>query len=239
MVVSTKAIVISSLKYAESDLIVTCYTEASGLKTYLLRRILTSKKGKLRTSQFQPLTQLDLVAFHKDKGTLEQIREAKVIQPYQSLHTNIIKSTLTLFISEVLKNAIHEESNDISLYNYLSYSFKWLDLNDSIANFHILFLLNLTQYLGFYPDHSTIEHSYFNLLEGNFQNSETNKYCRKGLLIDHFKLFFGINFDSLSQIKMQKQERLELLNLLLDYYQLHLHGFKKPKSVLILNQLFR
>ncbi|MBV1923132.1 MAG: DNA repair protein RecO [Flavobacteriaceae bacterium] len=239
MVVSTKAIVISSLKYAESDLIVTCYTEVAGLKTYILRRIASSKKGKLRVAQFQPLTQLDLIAFHKNKGALEQIREAKVVHPYKTLHTNIIKSSLTLFISEVLKNAIHEESNDLFLYKYLTDSLNWLDNNDDIANFYILFLLNLTTHLGFYPDHSTIEHSYFNMLEGNFQIRETNKYCKKGNLIDYFKLFFGINFDSLSQIKMQKQERLELLNLLLDYYQLHLHGFKKPKSILILNQLFR
>ena len=179
MVVSTKAIVISTLKYAESDLIVTCYTEASGLKTYLLKRILSSKKGKLRTSQFQPLTQLDIIAFHKDKGTLEQIREAKVIHPYQTLHTNILKGTLILFISEVLKNAIHEESNDISLYKYLTDSLNWLDVHDEIANFHILFLLNLSSHLGFYPDHSTIEHSYFNLMEGNFQERETNIYCKK------------------------------------------------------------
>ncbi|HCW63386.1 MAG TPA: DNA repair protein RecO, partial [Leeuwenhoekiella sp.] len=100
MLVTTKAIVISAIKYGEADLIVRCFTEEAGLKSYILRRILKSKKGKLRTAMFQPASQLELVAVHKDKGTLESIREAKVIQPYVSLHTDVLKSSVVLFLSE-------------------------------------------------------------------------------------------------------------------------------------------
>ena len=84
MIVSTKAIVFSAIKYSEADLIVTCFTQKEGIKSYLLRRILKAKSGKLKASQFQLLTQLDIVAYHKNKGTLESIREAKVIYPYQT-----------------------------------------------------------------------------------------------------------------------------------------------------------
>ena len=111
MLVKTKAIVISSIKYGEADLIVKCFTQSDGLKSYLLRNILKSKKGKLRTAMFQPLTQLDIEANHKDKGTLETIREAKVTYHYQTLHTDVVKSSIVLFLSEILRNAIEYIEN--------------------------------------------------------------------------------------------------------------------------------
>jgi DNA repair protein RecO (recombination protein O) len=238
MIVNTKAIVLFSLKYSDTDLIVTCFTEISGLKTYLLPRILNSKKAKVKASLFQPLTQLDLVAIHKDRGTLEYIKEAKLSKLYITLHTNILKTTLVLFLSEILKNSITEEQQDLDLFNYLSQSFIWLDENETIANFHILFLLKLSAFLGFYPDISLQSQSYFNLIEGVFQESATNNYCEKGEAVENLKLFFGINFDDLHKIKMNKKMRLLTLNLLITYFQLHLHAFKQPKSLQVLNQLF-
>src|SRR5690554_4860740 len=109
MIVKTKAIVFSAIKYAEADLIVCCYTERDGINSYLLRNILKSKKSNLKASYFQPLTQLDLIASHKDRGTLDYIKEAKVQHPYLSLHTHIVKSSLVLFLAEMLKNCIREE----------------------------------------------------------------------------------------------------------------------------------
>jgi len=239
MVITTKAIVFSSIKYSEADLIVKCFTQSSGLKTYLLRNVLKSKKGKLKASYFQPLTLLEIEASHKDKGTLESIRDVKVSFPYQSLHTQILKSSLAIFIAELLTNAISEEAEDTMLFQYIEESLIWLDSNTEIANFHIMFLLNLSLHLGFYPDTSTLPNQYFNLLEGNFQEFNNGKYCEYGITIDHLKQFFGIDFDAISRIKLSKNQRSDLLNLLLTYYQLHLHGFKKPKSLEVLNQIFQ
>ncbi|MFK5982154.1 MAG: DNA repair protein RecO [Flavobacteriaceae bacterium] len=238
MVITTKAIVFSSIKYSEADLIVKCFTQTSGLKTYLLRNVLKSKKGKLKASYFQPLTLLEIEASHKDKGTLESIRDVKVSFPYQSLHTQILKSSLAIFIAELLANTISEEAEDAMLFQYIEESLIWLDSNTEIANFHIMFLLNLSLHLGFYPDTSTLPNQYFNLLEGNFQEFNNGKYCEYGIIIDYLKQFFGIDFDAISRIKLSKNQRSDLLNLLLIYYQLHLHGFKKPKSLLVLNQIF-
>jgi len=239
MVVATEAIVLHTLKYAEADLIAHCYTLSDGRKTYMLRRILKSKKGALKVSLFQPLTQLEIIANHKNKGTLENIREAKVISPYKTLHTNVIKSSVVLFLSEVLKDAIQEEEANSALYHYISNAFNFLDVSEDFANFHIYFLLNLTQYLGFYPDINEENALYFNLLEGLFQQKSTNSYCEEGVHVQALRQFFGIKFDAVSQIKLNKTTRLEVLHLLIRYYQLHLHGFKKPKSLAILNQLFQ
>ena len=147
MQVHTKAIVLSSIKYGDTSLIVKAFTEVDGVKSYLLKGILSTKKGKLKPALFQPLTQLELVANHKNKGTLETIREAKVIHPYKSLHNDIVKNSMVLFLAEMLTHSIREEQEDKSLYNYLEYSFIWLDTNDNSSNFHLLFLLNLTKYL--------------------------------------------------------------------------------------------
>ena len=238
MVLTTKAIVLSAIKYRDSDLIVSCFTEVSGIKSYLLHKVLSSKKGKLKASYFQPLTQLELEVVHRDKGTLESIKEAKIIHPYSTLHLDVIKGTLVIFLAEMLKNTIKEEEKNIELFRFLEHSLLWLDKNENIGNFHILFLLKLSSYLGFYPDTSHINKKYFNLIEGNFQNSITNNYCKEGSTVQGIKQFFGIDFDTISSIKLTKSVRFETLNLLLMYYKLHLHNFINPKSLLVLKQLF-
>lgn len=238
MVITTKAIVLSSIKYSEADLIVKCYTKSSGLKSYLLKNILKSKRGKLKASYFQPLTLLEIEAVHKNKGNLERINEAKILYPYQSLHTQVVKSAMVIFLAEILTSSIQEAAEDKALYQYLEKSFIWLDSANEIANFHILFLLKLSIYLGFYPDTSTIAQPYFNLLEGNFQVNNIGRYCVDGVHVAELKQFFGIEFEAISRIKPTKKIRMDILNLLLMYYQLHLQSFKKPKSLLVLNKIF-
>ncbi len=238
MLVSTKAIVFSAIKYAEADLIVSCFTEEAGLKTYMLRGILKSKKGKLKASYFQPLTQLEVIADHKNRGNLEYLREAKIFYPYKSLHTNIVKSSLVMFLSEMLKNCIREEEKNVELYRFLENSLISLDEKEQVANFHIYFLLELSNYLGFYPDASNSDLAFFNVLEGNFQADDTDDYCLEGVYIEEFKRFFNISIDTLEQIKLNKNNQQDILNLILNYYQLHIQGYRKPKSLPILNQLF-
>jgi DNA repair protein RecO (recombination protein O) len=238
MLIKTKAIVISSLKYSEADLIVKCFTESSGLKTYLLRNILKSKKGKLRTAMFQPLTQLEIEAYHKDKGTLESIREAKVLEHYQTLHTEIAKSAIVFFISDVLRSAIQEEEANPALFEYLIAATSWLDAHDHVANFHLLFLVRLSKHLGFYPDDSDLSMTYFNLLDGTFENVERNKFCYSGETINVLKQLLGIHFDALQNVTLNQKQRAAFLTMLLQYYELHLQGFKKPRSLAVLNSIF-
>lgn len=238
MLVDTNAIVISSLKYGEADLIVKCFTEKSGLKTYLLRGILKSKKGKFRASMFQPLSQLELIANHKDKGTLEYLQEAKIKGAYKTLHTDVMKSTMVFFISEVLKNSVQEEEENKPLYHYLETTFNWLDHHEKFANFHLLFMLKLTKYLGFYPEDSNPEPEYFNMLDGVFQEVKTNAYCIEGPNVLLLKKLLQMNFSNLEELKLNKTARNYFLEMLLLYYQLHIDSFKKPKSLAVLHEIF-
>lgn len=238
MLITTKGIVLSALKYGEADLIVKCFTEKSGLKTYLLRGVLKSKKGKLKASLFQPLTQLEIVANHKDKGTLEYMREAKLLHAYQSLHTNILKSTVVMFLSEVLRNAVKEEEPNEPLFEFLETSLTWFDMHERTANFHLYFLLKLTRYLGFYPDDSFSGEPVFNLIDGTFQEVETNNDCISDENVEVLKQLLGTNFDDLSAIKLNQTSRSRFLLMLLNYYEIHLQGFKKPKSLAVLNEIY-
>lgn len=238
MQITTKAIVFSSLKYGDTSLIVKAFTESDGLKSYLLKGILTSKKGKLKAAYFLPLMQLELVANHKNKGTLESIREAKVAVPYQTLHTDIVKNSMVLFLAEMLGNSIQEQEQDKGLFNYLEYALHWLDQNPANPSFHVLFLLNLTKYLGFYPDTAFQNAPTFDLLEGSFITVPSLNPLIEGDTLIGFKKFLGINFDALQTVRMSKPQRQELLKKVILYFELHLHGFRKPKSLAVLNAVF-
>ena len=115
-VVTTKAIILSSLKYGDTSLIVKCYTQEEGVKTYLIRGVLKPKKSGLKAAYFQPLTQLRIVANHNSKNTLNSIKELQVIHPYKTFHTDIVKQSVVLFLSEVLSNSIQEEEQNLALY---------------------------------------------------------------------------------------------------------------------------
>lgn len=236
--ITTKAIVFNALKYGDTSLIVKCFTEQEGIKSYMLRGILKSKKGKLKTAYFQPLTQLQITAKHSAKSTLHSIREAQVIHPYETIYTSIVKQSIVLFLSEVLSGIIREEEENVSLYNYIETALIWLDTHNSIANFHLLFLLNLSRFLGFYPDTSEQEKIAFNLLDGHFTNSINEKLTVSGNKLASFKKLLGINFDEISKVSFSKQERQTVLRMIIRYFELHLDGFKKPKSLDVLETVF-
>lgn len=238
MLVPTKAIVISKLKYRDNDLIVKCYTEHFGVQSYLLRGVLKSKKGKLRTAYFQLLSQLEIIVSYRQSRSLQSIRDVKPINFYQSIYSNVAKSAIAMFLAEVLSGILKEEEKNQSLYTYLETTFLWLDANDEISNFHLLFLINLTRYLGFYPELTNTHLDFFNLEDGKFQIQKTNPYCISGEKLTQFKELLGINFDALNSINISSKKRQELLNMILLYFELHLGSLKKPRSLQVLNQVF-
>jgi len=237
MPTSTKAIVISSIKYGDTSFIVNCYTESDGIKSYILRGVLKSRKGKLKPAYFQPLTQLQIVANHNSKGNLNSLKEVEVLHFYEEMHTEIKKQAVAIFLAEVLNDSLKEEEANNHLFQYLETSFLWLDSHNEIANFHLIFLLNLTKFLGFYPELERINSSYFDLAEGTFTEYFTTT-CIEGVELTQFKKILGMNFDKISSIKFNATERQLVLAVLVRYFELHLSGFRKPKSLPILKSVF-
>lgn len=237
-IVNTKAIVLSAIKYGDTSLIVKCYTEEEGVKTYLIRGVLKPKKKGIKVAYFQPLTQLKMVANHNSKNTLNAIKEVQVNHPYKTIHSDIVKQSMVLFLSEVLSSSIQEEEQNKTLYAYLETAFIWLDTHDKIVNFHLLFLLNLTGFLGFYPDLSEKDKIGFNLLEGNFSDSTQDKNVIYRNDFYQFKKLLGINFNRLETVTYSKDERQLVLQVIIKYYALHLDSFRNPKSLQILETVF-
>ena len=237
MTISTRAIVISSLKYGDTSLIVNCYTESDGIKSYLLKGILKSRKGKLKPAYFQPLMQLKIVANHNKRGNLNSLKEVEILNFYEEMHTEIKKQSIAMFLAEVLNGSLKEEEANSYLFQYLETSFLWLDSHDDIANFHLVFLLNLTKFLGFYPELVDKNASYFDLEEGTF-TEYFSQTCISGSELAQFKKILGTNFDGISAIKFNSEERQLVLSVLIRYFELHLSGFRKPKSLTILKTVF-
>lgn len=236
MLVKTKAIVLSSLRYQDKSLIVKCFTESDGLKSYYVRDAFTSKKSGQKTVYFRPLNILEIEASHKNKGTLEYFKEVKLAHPYFSISTDIVKTTIAIFISEMLHYSIKEEEKNENLYYFLETALLWLDSHDEVANFHLILLLEITKFLGFYPDSSQNSHAFFEMTEGIFVPFASIS-CLNGEESDLLKRLIPLKLDNNSRA-FHVSERQQLLKILLDYYAFHLDGFKRPKSLEVLKEIF-
>ncbi|WP_242203783.1 DNA repair protein RecO [Aestuariivivens insulae] len=238
MLVSTKAIVLSKLKYRDNDLIVKCYTEKLGVVSVLLRNVLRSKKGSAKVAYFQLLSQLDIVMQYKENRSLQAINEVKTSYMYASVHANVFKSAIAMFLAEILSNALQEEEENKILFSYLEATLQWLDTNSEYANFHLLFLLKLTKYLGFYPGGYTTGYGFFNLQEGKFVSRAEHIHTISGENIVLLKQLLGTTFDAINTVKINAKQRQSFLNMILRYFELHLGSFKHPRSLQIFNQVF-
>ena len=236
MLVKTKAIVISALKFQEKSLIVKCFTLSSGLKSYFVRDAFSNRKTSQKIAYFQPFSILEIEAVHKNKGTLENLKEIKTAVPFQTIHTDIVKSTIVMFLSEMLHHSIQEEEKNESLFEFLESALIWFDHHDEVSNFHLILLLEATKYLGFYPDVSEIDLPFFEMNDGVF-----TLFHGINALTEHetnlFKKLIDLKFDN-DQRVFHVVERQVLLKVLIDYYSFHLEGFKRPKSLDVLREIF-
>lgn len=238
MLSKNNSIVLSKLKYREYDLIVKCYTQQRGVVSYLLKGVLKSKKGLSKTVYYQALSQLQIEESYKPNQTLHFIKEVKFNYIYKSLHTNIYKSSIVLFLAEILSKVLKEEEKNEGLYEFIAAALQYLDNEDQFSNFHLLFLLKLTRYLGFQPENLDNDYLYFNLESGIFESNNNGIYSISGANLTLLKQLLGTNFDALDTIKINATQRQEFLNMLLYYFELHLGSFKKPKSLQVLNEVF-
>lgn len=237
MSTTNKAIVLSKIKYRDNDLIVTCYTQKRGIVSYLIRNAYKSKSNKT-IAYYQSLSQLFIDEKYKQNQSLQYITEVKTSFVYKTLHTNVLKSSVAMFIAEVLTSVLKEEEQNSTLFDYIELSLQWLDTESNFSNFHLLFLLELTKYLGFYPENKFNDNSIFNLQTGAFENNLIDKYSISQQNNYILKKLLGMKFDGLYELQLNANQRRNFLNTLLLYFELHLGYFKRPKSLEVFSQLF-
>lgn len=238
MYIKTKAFVISSVKYADADLIVKCYLESHGMMSFLVKGVRKSKRSKINNSYFQPLSYLNVEFTYRPNKNLLFFKEVASAYHFNEIRKNIYKSTLSLFLSEILHSCIREEEANQSLFQFIETTMLELENADKIGHFHLLFLLQLSQYLGFLPNKEHSAFPYFNLIDGVFQSKETNRYCFSGSEVEDLKLLLNFSYHGLETLRLPKERRIQLLDLLLLYFEIQIQGFKKPLSCQVLQEVF-
>jgi len=228
MLQKTRGLVLNFLRYRETSVIVHIYTEEFGIQSYIENGV-RSSKGRNKAALFQPLTLLDLVVYHKEKGGIQRLSEVKISHPFHSIPFEFAKSSIGLFLTEMLSKTLKEESSNPPLFNFLTQSVLWLDeATSGYENFHLVFLMKLAAFLGFAPD-SGIE--------------VADQLRQHGLPVfddEALRLLDELTSASYDRSPtLTRAMRGYLLELLLKFYELHLDGLGEVKSLAVLQEVMR
>jgi len=240
MLHKTRGIVLNHIKYSESSLIVTIYTELYGRQAYIVQGV-RGKKSRTKANIFQALFLLDMEVYNKPKRDLQRAKEIQIAHIFTSLPYDLRKSTLAIFIAEILYKTIQEEEPNSDLFNYLFNSIQMLDYKDKgIANFHIYFLIHLSKYLGFFPSNNyTEKECYFDLKLGRFvQLKPMHLLFLEDDLSKIFHHLLEFSENQHEDIQMTYKQRIELLEKIIEYYGLHNEGISNIKSLEVLKEVF-
>jgi len=239
MLHKTRGIVFKATDYGESSVIVQLFTEKFGLQSYIINGA-KKPKAKIGRNMLQPLHLLDLVVYHKNTGSVQRIAELKNSPVLQTIPYDVIKSCIAIFLNEVLYKAIKQQSAEESLFDFIFSAIEWLDhQTGNVANFHLLFLVHLTRYLGFFPDRFLATNAdYFDMKNGTF-----SKYKPDSVLYlspphtQNFGLLLQCSFENIQQLKFSNDERRYLIQKTLEYYALHIEGFGNIRSADVLEEV--
>lgn len=236
----TQAIVLNTVDYNDKYMLTTVYTDMFGRVTYMVPKS-RSKTAKVRKSLFSPLAILEMETEHQSSRDIQRIREAHTLHPLYSISGNMVKSSVALFLSEFLSRILRDTDEFPIIFRYLNDSIQILEESQrGLANYHIVFILKLSRFLGFYPNLDNYQESYyFDMLNGTFVDRQplhrhyVNKTDSKALAI-----LARINYENMCFFQFSRQERINIINRMLEYYRIHLHDFQNLKSLDVLHELF-
>ena len=240
MIYKTQGIVFRATDYSDSSLIVKIYTEVYGIQSFIVKG--AKRKGaSVKSNLFQPLTLLELTAYKNEKKQLQTLKEIRVATPLISIYSSPVKMSLLFFINEVVYKCIHEEEGNPNLFLFLQESIQLLEnTEENYINFHLIFLMRLSRFLGFYPKGNFSDaNCLFDMQEGLFLNTPPShtRYLtiERSLLLN--KLLLS-NYYDMGNLVVSAIERRKLLEVLVEYYEIHLSHIGKLNSHKILQQIF-
>jgi len=239
MLHKTRGIVFKTTNYGESSIIVQVFTEKFGLQSYIVNGA-KKPKAKIAGNMLQPLHLLDMVVYHKNTGNVQRIKELKNVPQLLTIPYDVIKSSLAIFLNEVLFKAVRQQSADENLFGFVFNAIEWLDHQTiGLANFHLLFLIQLTRYLGFYPDrYLAAEAGYFDLKNGVFcRHKPDSVLYLSPPYTQNFARLLQCSFENIALLKIDKGDRRYMVQKLLEYYSLHVEGFGNVRSHEVLEEV--
>ncbi len=249
MYCKTEALVLHTIKYGEQKLIVDMFTRQHGRLSFVVT-VPKTNHGKLRKQYFQPLTLLSIETDVRPQVQLQKLREAAILTPFTSLYIHPVKLSLCLFLSEFLYHALKGEQQNEALFDYVTTSLQWLDGRErDFANFHLVFLMHLSRFLGFYPNLDRDELNfapyvsdrslYFDLRAATFCSSPPMH--RDFLMPDeasHLQLMMRMDYPTMHLFRLNRQQRNRCIEVALLFYRLHLPDFPDLRSLEVLRELW-
>ncbi|HLC83167.1 MAG TPA: DNA repair protein RecO [Bacteroidia bacterium] len=239
MLHKTSGIILQTTNYSDTSLIAKIYTENFGLQSYMISGV-RSKKSKTKASLFQPMTIVEIEVSNSSKSNLHRISEIAVQHPYSDIPYNIVKSSIAIFLNEVLFRSLKEQEADEDLYSFIKNSLLILDFkNESCSNFHLCFLIQISKFFGFYPQGNFSETtSHFDLCDGKFISSvpSHNNYLNPTLsfLLDKI---MSTKFENIQGLMMDSGQRKTLLNAFVFFFKFHIPSFGEIKSMAVLEEV--
>jgi DNA repair protein RecO (recombination protein O) len=238
--VKCRAIVIRSVQYSETSVVLKCYTDQFGMQSFMVNGV-RSKRGAIRPSHLMPLNLLELEITHQENKNLQRIRELRCEPPLRTLHYDMRKNAVGTFICELLYRVVREEhQQDEALFSFLFNSIQILDLEEDVVTlFPLYFPLQLTRYLGFFPkgEYTPVTNG-FDLREGFFteydaRDPQLADPVTSALISDLLKS----SFSDLRTLTIPYMLRNSLLDQLLAYYSLHIESFREMRSHVVLREV--
>lgn len=225
MLHKTEGIVINYIKYKDTSIITKIYTRQFGLQSYIVNGV-RSPKAKFKIALFQPLTLLDMVVYFKKNANLNRISELKCPYPQKTMAMDIRKSSIAIFIGEMLNKLLKEETEDETLFTFLWQSIQVLEnQQENFINFHLQFLLKLSRFLGFLP------------ASGEDIFVQTNGPDATLVEKEIADLTFLLQNSYQSFLPLSTKDRLYLLDMILKFYRYHIETLGEVKSVQVLNEV--
>ncbi len=228
MLQKTRGIALSYIRYRETSIIARVYTEEFGLQSYIINGVRSAKSKNNRIALFQPLTLLDMVVYYKNDRDLHRLSEVKTLHPFQSIPFEVAKSTISLFVTELLNKVLKEEAGSPVLFRFLMDSILFLeDARTNYENFHLAFLLKLSFFLGFGPEsarefENKLRENSYPFLPDNQTETALTTLLRQPL---------G------TPALLTRSGRNELLDALVAYYQIHIDTIGEVKSLPVLREV--
>lgn len=241
MLQKTLGIVLRTLKYKDTSIIVDIYTEVAGRASFMVS-VPRSRKAAVKPVLFQPLALVEFEADFRPNTSIYKIKEAKSHYPFSTLPYDPYKVAIALFLSEFLYRALREEAENRPLFNYLRHSIVWLDeCRSGFANFHLVFLMRLSRFLGLYPNlEDYAPGDYFDLQNACFTplRPELHSNYIGPDEASRLTMLMRMNYETMHLFAMSRTERARCLTIMNEFYRLHLPDFPVLKSLEVLKELF-
>jgi DNA repair protein RecO (recombination protein O) len=240
MLEKTRGIILHQIKYTDSGIVAQLYTRKFGRQSFLIKGMRNKKAGR-HNIFFQPMFILDLEMYYKASREMQTLKEFSVAYTPYDIHSNIRKSTVAIFLGEILSSVLREESPHEEMYDYIEEAIIYFDrCSEDCANFHIAFLAGLSSFLGFEPSPRTNpENVFFDMNNGSFVSLPPvhGSYANEEVS-EILAAFFSSSYDNAGKIALNGMLRNEILETIVRYYSFHLPGLKKINSLEVLKEVF-